>query len=146
MFLTDEELALIERAKEYLYAFLSEFGEFLPFTMLMQGDEIFPLEHEVNEKSSTPAYLINMYEEYFCKERKDNAGYQVGLLCIDISIRSKTQTNRRSGIEYRLFGTDCTKSVIQYYQIKKDKTVLFEEMVGWGGEEKAIHSMIMNGE
>lgn len=30
MILIEEELSLIEAAKEYLYTFLSEFGEFLP--------------------------------------------------------------------------------------------------------------------
>lgn len=45
MVLTEDELSLIEAAKEYIHAFLSEFGEFLPFAMIMQGNEIIPLEH-----------------------------------------------------------------------------------------------------
>lgn len=129
MILTKEELSLIETAKEYLYAFLSEFGEFLPFAMVMQGGEIIPLEHEQNDQSSTPTYLINMYEKYFNKERKDNKEYQLGLLCIDIFIRSKKEKSKQNGVEYRLFGINNTKRVVQYYKILKDKTVLFNKMV-----------------
>lgn len=129
MILTKEELSLIETAKEYLYAFLSEFGEFLPFAMVMQGGEIIPLEHEENDQSSTPTYLINMYEKYFNKERKDNKEYQLGLLCIDIFIRSKKEKSKQNGVEYRLFGINNTKRVVQYYKILKDKTVLFNKMV-----------------
>lgn len=33
MVLTEDELSLIEFAKEYIYTFLSEFGEFLPFAV-----------------------------------------------------------------------------------------------------------------
>lgn len=129
MILTKEELSLIETAKEYLYAFLSEFGEFLPFAMVMQGGEFIPLEHEENDQSSTPTYLINMYEKYFNKERKDNKEYQLGLLCIDIFIRSKKEKSKQNGVEYRLFGINNTKRVVQYYKILKDKTVLFNKMV-----------------
>ncbi len=136
MVLTEEELSLINAAKEYIYAFLSEFGEFLPFAMIMQGSKIIPLEHEENDLSSTPTYLIRMYENYFNKERKDNNEYQLGLLCIDIFTHSKRKNCKRNGVEYLLFGTDYTKRVIQYYKILKDKTVLFEKMVGWNSEEK----------
>lgn len=129
MILTKEELSLIETAKEYLYPFLSEFGEFLPFAMVMQGGEIIPLEHEENDQSSTPTYLINMYEKYFNKERKDNKEYQLGLLCIDIFIRSKKEKSKQNGVEYRLFGINNTKRVVQYYKILKDKTVLFNKIV-----------------
>ena len=58
MILIEEELSLIEAAKEYLYTFLSEFGEFLPFAMIMHGDEIFPIEYKGNSRSFTPTYLL----------------------------------------------------------------------------------------
>jgi len=135
MVLTEDELSLIEAAKEYIHAFLSEFGEFLPFAMIMQGNEIIPLEHEENDQSSTPEYLINLYESYFNKERKGNNEYLLGLLCIDIYTHSQKQNDRRNGIELRLYGTICIKRVIQYYRILKDKTILFDEMVGWDIEE-----------
>lgn len=135
MVLTEEELSLIDIAKEYIYAFLSEFGEFLPFAMIMQGGEIIPLEHEENDQSSTPTYLINLYENFFNKERQDNNEYQLGILCIDIFTHSQKQNGKQNGIEYLLFGTNYTKRVIQHYKILKDKTVLFEDMVGWDSEE-----------
>lgn len=135
MVLTEDELSLIEAAKEYIHAFLSEFGEFLPFAMIMQGNEIIPLEHEENDQSSTPEYLINLYESYFNKERKGSNEYLLGLLCIDIYTHSQKQNNRRNGIELRLYGTNCIKRVVQYYRILKDKTILFDEMVGWDIEE-----------
>ncbi len=127
----EEELSLIDSAKGYLHAFLTKFGEFLPFAMTMQGDEIIPLEHEENEQSSTPTYLIDLYECYFKKERKDNKEFQLGLLCVDILSHSPEHDCKRSGIEYRIFGSDYIKRVIQYYKIQQDNTVLFEEMVGW---------------
>ena len=34
-----------------------------------------------------------------------------------------------------MFGINYTKRVVQYYDILKDKTVLFNEMVGWDSEE-----------
>lgn len=135
MILIEEELSLIEAAKEYIYAFLSEFGEFLPFALVMQGGDIIPLEHEENDQSLTLTHLIYMYENYFNKERKDDREYQLGILCVDIFIRSKKEKSKRKGIEYRLFGINYTKRVVQYYEILKDKTVLFNEMVGWDSEE-----------
>lgn len=138
--MTDEELSLIEAAKEYLDAFLSKFGEFLPFAMLMQGNEIIPLEHEVNDISSTPTYLINLYEDYFNQERKANHEYQLGLLCINIFTHSNDKEGERNGIEFRLFGTDYTKRVIQYYSILKNKTVSLGEMIGWDCEEKEVNN------
>lgn len=134
MVLTEDELSLIEFAKEYIYTFLYEFGEFLPFAMVMQGGEIVPLEHEENDQSSSPTYLINLYEDYFNKERKNNNEYQLGLLCIEIYTRSTMQNYKRSGIEYILFGVNYTKRVIQHYKILKDKSVLFDNMVGWDSE------------
>lgn len=101
MVLTEDELSLIEFAKEYIYTFLSEFGEFLPFAMVMQGGEIIPLEHEENDQSSSPTYLINLYEDYFNKERKNNNEYQLGLLCIDIYTRSPFKTV--SEVELNIF-------------------------------------------
>lgn len=138
MFLIEEKLSLIEVAREYIHAFLSEFGEFLPFALIMQGNEIIPLEHEGNDQSSTPEYLIDLYESYFNKEREDNKEYQLGLLCIDIFTHSNKQNDKRNGIEYRLFGTNYTKKVIQYYDILKDKTISFHEMIGWDFEEMEI--------
>lgn len=135
MVLTEDELSLIEFAKEYIHAFLSEFGEFLPFAMVMQGGEIISLAHEENDRSSTPTYLINLYEDYFNKERKNNNEYQLGLLCIDIFTHPQEQDCKRNGVEYLLFGTNYTKRVVQHYKILKDKTVLFEDMVGWDSEE-----------
>ena len=126
MVLTEDELSLIEFAKEYIYTFLSEFGEFLPFAVIMENGEVIPLEHEENDQSSSPTYLINAYENYFNQERNNNR-----LLRIDIYTRSTMQNCKRSGIEYILFGINYTKRVIQHYKILKDKSVLFDDMVGW---------------
>ena len=131
MVLTEDELSLIEFAKEYIYTFLSEFGDFLPFAVIMENGEVIPLEHEANDKSSSPTYLINMYENYFNQERNNNNEYQLGLLCIDIYTRSTMQNCKRSGIEYILFGINYTKRIIQHYKVLKDKSVLFDDMVGW---------------
>ena len=98
MILIEEELSLIEAAKEYIYAFLSEFGEFLPFALVMQGGDIIPLEHEENDQSLTLTHLIYMYENYFNKERKDDREYQLGLLCVDIFIRSKKEKANEKGL------------------------------------------------
>ena len=84
MVLTEDELSLIEFAKEYICTFLSEFGEFLPFAVIMENGKVIPLEHEENDQSSSPTYLINVYENYFNQERNNNNEYQLGLLCIDI--------------------------------------------------------------
>ena len=137
MILIEEELSLIEAAKEYLYTFLSEFGEFLPFAMIMHGDEIFPIEYKGNSRSFTPTYLLNIYENYFYKERRDDNEYKLGLLCIDIFTHAKSRNSKRNGVEYRLFGINYTKRAIQYYNILNDKTVLFEEMVGCDSGENA---------
>lgn len=131
MVLTEDELSLIEFAKEYIYTFLSEFGEFLPFAVIMENGEVIPLEHEENDQSSSPTYLINAYENYFNQERNNNNEYKLGLLCIDIYTRSTMQNCKRSGFEYILFGINYTKRVIQHYKILKDKSVLFDDMVGW---------------
>lgn len=131
MVLTEDELSLIEFAKRYIHTFLSEFGEFLPFAVIMEKGEAIPLEHEENDKSSSPAYLINVYENYFNQERNNNNEYQLGLLCIDIYTRSTMQNCKQSGIEYILFGINYTKRIIQHYKVLKDKSVLFDDMVGW---------------
>lgn len=130
MVLTEDELSLIEFAKEYIYTFLYEFGEFLPFAMVMQGGEIIPLEHEENDQSSSPTELINIYENYFNEERENNNEYQLGLICIDILVHTPMQNSKRTGIEYLLFGTNYIKKIVQYYKILTDNAIVFEEMVG----------------
>ncbi len=88
MVLTEDELSLIEFAKEYIYTFLSEFGEFLPFAVIMENGEVIPLEPEENDQSSSPTELINIYKNYFNEERENNNEYQLGLICIDILVHT----------------------------------------------------------
>lgn len=109
MVLTEDELSLIEFAKEYIYTFLSEFGEFLPFAVIMENGEVIPLEHEENDQSSSPTELINIYKNYFNEERENNNEYQLGLICIDILVHTPMQNNKRTGVEYLLFGTNYIK-------------------------------------
>ena len=109
MVLTEDELSLIEFAKEYIYTFLSEFGEFLPFAVIMENGEVIPLEPEENDQSSSPTELINIYKNYFNEERENNNEYQLGLICIDILVHTPMQNNKRTGVEYLLFGTNYIK-------------------------------------
>lgn len=41
------------------------------------------------------------------------------------------QNNKRTGVEYLLFGTNYIKKIVQYYKTLTNKAISFEEMVGW---------------
>jgi len=82
MVLIDDEIRLIDTAKEYLTAFLMDSGEIYPLAMIMDNNgEIYPLEHEVTEKHPDPRSLIRLYEQTFSNEKKQNThwGYCVSM-------------------------------------------------------------------
>jgi hypothetical protein len=128
MFLFEDELAIIESAKEYLTAFLSNYGEFYPFAMIMdKSKQIFPLEHEITEEHPNPDSLINLYEQTF--ENEINHEYVLGILCVNVIIRSKDTDKKRDAIEIRLTGANYRKKVLQYYKLEHKK-VIYQELVG----------------
>jgi hypothetical protein len=130
MVLIDDEISLIESSKEYLNVFLSEFGTFHPFAMIMDNEGIiYPLEHEIEEELPDPNSLIDLYERTFDNEIKKGNKYKLGILCIDVFIHSKDNT-KRSAIEYRLTGTTYQKKLMQYYEIIEPFEVIFQELVG----------------
>lgn len=74
MVLIDDEIILIDAAKEYLTFFLEKQGTFYPFAMIMDAKGItYPLEREITEEHPSPQSLIRVYEQTFHNELKKNA-------------------------------------------------------------------------
>ena len=129
MELIDDEIYLIERSQEYLHKFLSEFGTFYPFAMIMDNERnIYPLEHEITEEYPNPNSIIDLYERTFENEIIKGNEYKLGILCIDVLIGSDA---KRDAIEIRLTGAKYRKKLVQYYEITESNTVIFQELVGW---------------
>lgn len=82
----------------------------------MENGEVIPLEHEENDQSSSPTELINIYKNYFNEVLENNNEYQLRLICIDILVHTPMQNNKRTGVEYLLFGTNHIKKIVQYYK------------------------------
>ena len=128
MFLTEDEIDLFESAKEYLTSFLLNYGEFHPFAMIMDKKKnIYPLEHKVENEFPNPMSLINLYEQTFYNEIKNE--YILGVICINVYI--KDVKKKRTAIEFRITGIDYKKKIILFYNLKSDKSVIFQEIIGY---------------
>ncbi len=135
MFLTEDEIALIESAKEYLTAFLTNYREFHPFAMIMDKKKyIYPLEHEVENEFPNPMSLINLYEQTFYNEIKKE--YILGILCINVWIHLNVKgiIKKRNAIEIRIIGINYKKKMVLLYKVKNDKSVIFQEIIGYNAE------------
>ena len=135
MVLTDEEISLIESSKVNLKAFLSEFGEFYPFAMIMDNDGIiYPLEREIIEEYPDVDSVIDLLERTFENEIvKTGNEYKLGIFCINVSINSPENetVTKRDAIEIRLIGTTYRKKLLLYYEITETNEVILQELVGW---------------
>ena len=129
MTLSEDEVVLIENAKEYLTAFLANYGEFHPFAMIMDKNKnIYPLEHDIEEDYPKAESLINLYEQYFKNEL--NGENILGILCTNVLIGSKSANEpKRDAIEIRLICENYRKKVFQYYELKEQQ-VLYQELIG----------------
>lgn len=131
MVLIDDEIILIDAAKEYLTFFLEKQGTFYPFAMIMDAKGItYPLEREITEEHPSPQSLIRVYEQTFHNELKKN--YILGILCIDVYV--STQNNeiniKRDAIEFRLFGKNYNKKILLFYKISNGRKILYQELIG----------------
>ena len=85
------------------------------------------MEHEITEEHPNPDSLINLYEQTF--ENEINHEYVLGILCVNVIIRSKDTDKKRDAIEIRLTGANYRKKVLQYYKLEHKK-VIYQELVG----------------
>ena len=132
MVLIDDEIRLIDAAKEYLTAFLMDSGEFYPFAMIMdKNGEIYPLEHEVTEEYPDPRSLIWLYEQTFFNEIKKD--YTLGILCINVlaNLNGNGLEVKRDAVEIGLYGKNYKKDLLLYYQLSEN-AVAYQELVGQG--------------
>lgn len=129
MTLSEDEVVLIENAKEYLTAFLANYGEFHPFAMIMDKNKnIYPLEHDIEDDFPKTESLINLYEQYLKNEL--NGEYILGILCLNVLIGSKSANEpKRDAIEISFIGENYRKKVFQYYELKEQQ-VLYQELIG----------------
>lgn len=132
MVLIDDEIRLIDAAKEYLTAFLMDSGEFYPFAMIMdKNGEIYPLEHEFTEEHPDPRSLIRLYKQTFSNEIKTE--YTLGILCVNVLVNTNSNglDKKRDAVEIGLYGKSYKKNVLLYYELREN-AVIYQELVGHG--------------
>ena len=81
------------------------------------------------EADSVSDEMVNglVFEQTF--ENEINHEYVLGILCVNVIIRSKDTDKKRDAIEIRLTGANYRKKVLQYYKLEHKK-VIYQELVG----------------
>ena len=131
MVLIDDEVIIIDSAKEYVTVFLEKYGTFYPFAMIMDAKgNTYPLEHEIIEEHPLPQSLIKLYEQTFYNELKKN--YILGILCIDVFVNTKKNsiTIKRDAVEIRIYGRNYKKKILLFYRISKERKIIYQELIG----------------